>query len=240
MPVLLLARGDADARELLKKAIEARYGHRPPVIESLRIDFTGRTRAKVGPLTTWVPVEVTTQVKLPSAMRWDFVAKPAGVAVRRGVESYDGSVLRTLRGNGTPHIVEEQRVIDAAQKRLWAIAALLLTPLGDHFVELSLTGENAFAAKNTQLDIAVEVQLKPDYRIDHVNVRAFNVDNNAEQMLSISAVDELTEFGEFLLPKKITAMWGEQPWFEVEPAQAKNNPDIAESVFTLDAEAEAS
>lgn len=235
MPVLLLARGDAAARDMLKRAIEVRYGHRPPVIESLRLDFKGRARVKVGPIPTWVPLEITAQFKLPDAMRWDFVAKPAGVAVRRGVESYDGTTLRTLRGNGKPDTIEEQPVIDAAQKRLWAIAALLLTPLGDHFVELSTIGERAFAAKNTQLDIAVDVYLKEDDRIDYVAIDAFNADVKEQQRLYLSAEDELLSLDEFVIPKKIAAKWGDTPWFEVEPAEAKNNPTIGEDVFTLGA-----
>ena len=147
MPVLLLARGDEDARELLKKAIEARYGHRPPAFDTLRIDFTGKSITKIGPLSTWVPVDLTAQFSLPSAMRWDFVVKPVGVALRRGTESYDGKLLRSLRGTGQPDVITDQDRVDSARRRLWAIAALLLTPLGDMFVELSRVDDLTFSAK---------------------------------------------------------------------------------------------
>lgn len=234
MPVLLLARGDQEARDLLKKAIEARYGHRPPLIGSLRIDFDGRTRAKVGPLTTWVPVEVTAQFRFPDAMRWDFIAKPAGVPVRRGTESYDGSNLRSLRGNGSPQIIEEEDIMQAAQRRLWAIAALLLTPLGDHFVELSRVDDLCFEAKNTQLDAAVQVQLDDEHRIAAVKVDALNTDTQQRQTLKLTAEHELATFDDLLLPKKITAHWDDAPWFEVSPSKAANNPEMEDAVFTLD------
>ncbi len=56
MPVLLLARGDQESKALLRRAIEARYGLGPPVLETLKLQLKGRARAKVGPVTTWVPL----------------------------------------------------------------------------------------------------------------------------------------------------------------------------------------
>lgn len=48
MPVLLMARGDQSARLALGRAIEARYGMRPPVLDTLQVDFAGRAYVKVG------------------------------------------------------------------------------------------------------------------------------------------------------------------------------------------------
>lgn len=237
MPVLLMARGDKDARDLLKKAIEARYGHRPPIIESLRVDFNGRTRAQVGPLSTWVPVEVTARFRFPDAMRWDFVAKPAGFPVRRGVESYDGDRLRSVRGSAKPDIIEDENIVASAQKRLWAIAALLLTPLGDHFVELSQIDDLSFAAKNTQIGVTVQVKVKPDYRLDCVQVKAVNPDNQQMQTLKLTAERELVVFDDLMLPGKVSLFWDDTPWFEVTPSAATNNPDMGTEEFTLGGEA---
>ena len=68
MPVLLLAQGDAEARDLLRKAIEARYGPRPPALDSLKIDFNGRTRIKVGPVMTWVPRAPSRRAAIPALL----------------------------------------------------------------------------------------------------------------------------------------------------------------------------
>ena len=81
MPVLLLAQGDTTSKDMLRHAIEARYGLRPPVLESLQIDFKGRVRAKLGPINTWVPVEATAYFNFPTSMRWDFSVKAAGVQI---------------------------------------------------------------------------------------------------------------------------------------------------------------
>lgn len=239
MPVLLLARGDAAARDLLRKAIEARYGTRPPAFDSLKINFAGRVHIRIGPIKTWVPLDVMTQFILPNKMRWDFTAKPAGVPVRRGVEAYDGTDLRTLAGN-KPKLNPDEQAASSLQRRLWAIAALLLTPLGDSFVELSTNGERELIARNTQIDAAVRVRLMPDpddNRLEAVSVLCFNPDQNAQQQFILRPSAELASFDGLLLPTKVSAYWDDSQWFEMEPTSAESDPNIAANVFTLDAEA---
>lgn len=232
MPVLLMARGDKEARELLKRAVEARYGPRPPVIESLTIDFTGRVRTKIGPISTWVPLDVRAQFRLPDAMRWDFTAKPAGVPMHRGVEAYDGQILRTMR-SGNVISVTDSVYVESFQKRLWAIAALLLMPLSDHFVNLTTVNELTFSAENTQMNVAVQVHLQDTDWVDAVIVDCFNADKNAVQRFSLRAEPEQVSFDDLLLPKKISAFWDDNPWFEVVPIAATNNPEILDREFTL-------
>jgi hypothetical protein len=236
MPVLLLARGEEEARDLLRKAIEARYGARPPAFDSLRIDFEGRVHARLGPIKTWVPLDVTSQFILPTSMRWDFTAKPAGVPVRRGVESYDGTALRTMSG-GKPVINEDPDAVVSLQKRLWAIAALLLTPLGDSFVELGTDGPDVLTARNTNLDATVSIRISTEtYQILEVFVPCMNADAGKEQTFILRPGTELISLDELLLPTKISAFWDEDPWFEVEPVSAENDPDIPASVFSLGTE----
>ena len=238
MPVLMLARGDKDARDLLRRAIEARYGTRPPAFDSLKIDFKGRAHTRIGPIKTWVPLDVTMQINLPNQMRWDFTAKPAGVPVRRGVEAYDGTHLRTQNG-GKPTIIPDDSKVSSLQRRLWAIAGLLLTPLGDHFVELQANGERAFTARNTQVDAAVDVALfdEGDDRIKEISVSCINPDSNNQERFIIRPSLELASFDGLLLPTKIDAFWDDAPWFEMEPTAAESDPDIEDSVFTLGTEA---
>ena len=98
MPVLLLARGDQESKALLRRAIEARYGLGPPVLETLKLQMKGRVRAKVGPVTTWIPLEVTAYFKFGFSARWDYTARPVGVAVSSGTEAFDGdNVVSTAR-----------------------------------------------------------------------------------------------------------------------------------------------
>ena len=233
MPVLLLAQGDAEAKDLLRKAIEARYGLRPPALESLQIDFKGRVRAKVGPVTTWLPVDATAYFQFPTSMRWDFTVKPMGVPVQRGLDAFDGTTYRRLRGSNTPQVISDETQVTSVQRRLWAIAALFLTPLGDHFVKLSATGSHSLDATNTTLDDTVSLYLRPDNTLDYVQVACLNPDSNQQQTFTLRLSTDQAPVNEFMLPRKISAFWDDAPYFEVEPVRVDSSPQFTEALFTL-------
>jgi hypothetical protein len=236
MPVLLLAYGDPKAKDLLRHAIEARYGARPPVLESLKLDFKGRARARVGPVTAWVPVEATAYFQFPNAMRWDFVVKPMGLPVQRGVESLHENVYRVSRGK-SPQIVTDQAQIVYLRRRLWAIAALLLTPLGESFVKLSATDSqpHSFQVTNTRIDDTVSLSLRADYTVESVQATCLNPETQRDQRFIMRLSEALIELDELLLPEKIEVLWDNDPSYEIEATDAVINPPLAASIFTLEA-----
>lgn len=235
MPALLLAQGDPQAKNLLRQAIEARYGITPPVIESLQIEFKGRVRTKLGFVSTWVPVDATAYFRFPNHMRWDFTARPLGVPVRRGVEAFDGSTYRSGRG-GAPTVEMDEQKTSSTRRQLWAIAGLLLTPLGEHFVKLTSGNENCFEATNTQLNDAVSVYLRPSKTIDYLQVTCWNPETNREEAFYLRLSEEQKPVNGFMLPTKISAFWGDNAFYEVEPAKVENNPEISDTVFDLSEE----
>lgn len=233
MPVLLLARGDAQAKELLRRAIQARYGVAPPAIDSLKIDFKGRVRAKVGPITTWVPVDIMAQFRFPSAMRLDFMVRPIGATVQRGVDGFDGTTYRTMRGSASPDVIEDAEAIRSLRSRLWAIAAVLLTPLGDHFVELKAGEESSFQAVNTQFADSVQLHLRADHSLQRVEVTCRNPDTERQELFSLRLSEDQSPVDNLMLPCKVSAFWDDSPYFEVEPVRVETNPAIADEVFSL-------
>lgn len=233
MPVLLLAQGDASAKDLLRNAIEARYGTRPPALDSLKIDFKGRTRVKVGPVNTWVPLDMVAYFRFPTAMRWDFVAKPMGLAVQRGIDSFDGETYRSNRGGKAPTVVEDAEIISSMRRRLWAVASILLTPISDMFVKLEATGANSLIATNTKLDDSAELFMRDDHGIDHVKVNTLNPDTGNVQDYFVRLSTELTNVDDLLMPSKISMFWDDKPSFEIEPVKIESNPTIDDTVFTL-------
>lgn len=234
MPVLLLAYGDPKAKDLLRRAIEARYGVLPPVLDALRLDFRGRARAKVGPVTAWVPLEATAYFRFPDAMRWDFVIKPLGLSVQRGVEALHENVHRVLRGKQAV-IVSDPTQLAYLRRRLWAVAALLLTPLGDSYVKLSLNDgvSGSFQVTNTHIDDTVNVYLHPDFTMESVQVDCVNPDTNRQQRFIMRLSPEQLVLDELLLPRKIEVFWDQEPAFEIEPVRVEKNPVLAKSIFTL-------
>lgn len=235
MPVLLLSYGDPQAKDILRRAIEARYGARPPVLDSLKLFFKGRTRVKVGPVRTWVPVEVEAYFDFPKAMRWDFKVKPLGLAVQKGVESFDGTVYRSLRGGQSPTIIDDEDQLHSLQRRLWAVASILLTPLSNPYVKLELKETNAITAINTQLDDPADLFMRENSTLDYVQVPSIDPDGkNRNFILRLS--EEQQTINELIIPKQIKAFWDDDAYFEIEPTQAESNPDLPETIFTLASE----
>ncbi len=234
MPVLLLARGDAQAKDQLRRAIEARYGFSPPAIDSLKIDFKGRARVRVGPITTWVPLDIRAQFRFPNAMRLDFIVRPAGVALQRGIDAFDGSTYRTVRGgnNTTPSVIDDSDAIHSYRSRVWAIAALFLTPLGEHFVELK-SAENCFSARNTLFDDSVSLYVRGDHSLERVEVMCQNPDSQQNELFSLQVSEEQAPIEGLMLPSKVRTFWDKTPYFEVEPVRVEANADISDDVFSL-------
>jgi len=237
MPVLLLAQGDQEAKTLLRNAIEARYGLRPPAIDSLKIDFNGRSKVKVGPVNTWVPLELTAYFAFPTAMRWDFVAKPMRLPVQRGIEAYDGEFYRSARGNKQPTIIQDEAQIQSVRQRLWAIASVLLTPLSDLFVQLKFTGDNSLEAINTKLDDSAHIFTRDNHTIERVQVTCLNPDKGEVDDYIIKLSEEQKHINELIIPAKLSMYWGDDLTFEIEPQAVENNPAIPEDVFRIEDEA---
>jgi hypothetical protein len=233
VPVLLLAQGDATSKDMLRRAIEARYGLRPPALENLRIDFKGRLRAKLGPIVTWVPVDATACFNFPTSMRWDFAVKAAGVQLGSGVEAFDGSSYRSARGRKETGMITDPNLISSMQRRLWAIAALMLTPLGEHFVKLQTVGDHVLEVTNTQINASILLHLRPDNTLDYVEVDCLNPDADKQQKFTLRLSEEQALVDELMLPSKISAFWDGDSYFEVEPQKADTNPQFSESMFAL-------
>ncbi|MEP6989082.1 MAG: hypothetical protein ABI970_25995 [Chloroflexota bacterium] len=232
MPVLLLAQGDAQAKDLLRKAIHARYGLRPPALDSLHINFKGRARAKLGPVNMWVPVEAIGRFCFPDKMRWDFAVKAVGVQLNSGTESFDGTTYHTTRKSKSVGSDEKQQA-ESMQHRLWAIAAVMLTPLGEMFVKLKYNTANELEACNTRFNGAVNLHLRADQTLNYVETSCQNPDSGRQEMFTLRLSDELVSFGDLILPSKISAFWNNESYFEIEPMDAAANVTIEDDVFAL-------
>ena len=233
MPVLLLCQGDPEAKDLLRRAIESRYGINPPAIESLRIDFTGRARIKLGPIRTWVPVEATASFVFPTHLRWDFVVKPLGLSIQRGIEAFDGSTYRMARGNNLANQLKQTDIIASARGRLWSMAAILLTPMSDHYIKISNCGEYCIEAANTELKDSVRLELRDNYTIDFAQVECLNPDTNRLQQHTLQLADEQNPIGDLMLPAKVSAYWDDELFYEMEPVAVDLNAEFDEDWFSL-------
>ncbi len=226
MPVLLLAQGDAPSKDMLRKAIDARYGLRPPALETLKVKLNGSIPARIGPIKAAVNFEATTYFSFSRAMRWDFRANLFGIQVSSGREAFDGV---SYHGKATS---EDSQLVMSMKHRLWAVAALLLTPIGEQFSKIRATGEYQLTATHTQLGSEAMLQLRPGYLVESVSTTCFNPATKREQVFKLLLSDKQISVNDLILPSHISAFWDAEPYFEAEPTQAEVNPTIADNVFT--------
>jgi hypothetical protein len=237
MPVLLLCQGDENAKNMLRRAIEARYGINPPALESLHLTFKGSISYKIGPVSTRVPLTVQARFRFPTYLRWDFVVKPMKLPVQRGIEAFDGQVYRSTRGNNqTPDEVVDPAVVASVRSRLWAMASILLTPLSDHYIKITNCGDNCLQAENTKLNDAVKLYVNEDGTINYAEIHCLNPDTEKYQTMTLRLEDGQAPVDNLMLPKKISAYWDDDFAYEMKPEAARMNPTIDTELFTLEQE----
>lgn len=237
MPVLLLARGDKEGRDLLRKALEARYGLGAPAIDTLKIQFEGRIRTRLGPITTWVPLETTTYFAFPGRGRWDFSLRAAGVPLRSGANAFDGTAYRKRQRHNDVEIVTDPELVRAARLWLYTASGILLTPLAEQFIELRGTGARSFEAINLETRDSILVTLREDYTVNTVSTTCPNPEqDNREQLFTFQTTDSQVVVNDLMLPAKITTMWDNMEENEVKPMAVELNPPLSNTLFTLESE----
>ena len=233
MSVLLLARGDSLAKDLLRAAIEARYGFSPPVLESLQLEVKGRMRTRFGPVSRWLAFSAGITVKLPLSFHYEYTLRLSGVPVRRSTQAYDGMVLRRDEG-GEPTVVTESQVIQSVQQRLWAGLTLLLMPLTEGHVTLHAPGEHLIEATNGDTADTTLIVLNDDYSVQYVQTVAYNPQAEENQVFKLTLSPRYVNVGGLPLPETVTCSWDDEPFLEIEPVEALLNPALDDALFILD------
>lgn len=233
MAILLLSQGEPEAREMLRQTLQARYGISPPAIECLEMHFKGRARTRFGPITTWVPLDLEARFNFPNAMRWDFSVKPAGVTVQRGVEAFDGQTYRRMRGDGPIETITDTTLLHSLQHRLWAMGAVLLSPLTEHFVHVTRQNDNVFEAQNTQMNTTAALHLRPDRSLDSVSTHCLNTETEQLQNFTMRLSEEQIPVNEIIFPRQISAYWDAEIAFEVDVTEINNTTSLDPNIFTL-------
>ena len=235
MSVLLLARGDSLAKDLLRSAIEARYGLNPSPLNSLQLEVKGRMRARLGPVSGWLPFGATLTYKLPLSFHYDYTVRMSGVPVRHSVQAYDGMVLRREEG-GEPTVLTDPQLIHSVQQRLWTAIAALLTPLTESNVTLHAPADYMIEATNAETDDTALIVLNEDYSIEYVQSTAYNPQDEETQVFKLVLSERQVAIGSVLLPEMLTCLWDDEPFLELEPVDAILNPALDDELFLLDEE----
>ncbi len=233
MPVLLLARGDQESRNLLRRAIEARYGLGPPAIESLKLELKGRVRTKIGPVAAWIPLEGIAYFKFPFSVRWNYTTHTAGLVRSDNADGFDGSVCRQRHGSQT-RVFADAASVASARAQLWALSGLLLMPLSEPYVELRASGAHSLDAVNHDCTVTAHLQLNEDYSLGFATTECLNPATRRQQTFALRLNEGQKVVGGLMLPGKITLERDNHAEMEVTPVAAEINPPLDEAIFRLE------
>lgn len=232
MPVLLLAQGDTQSKDMLRRAFEARYGFGAPSLDTIRADLKGRVRAHLGPLSTWLPVDVTIAFQLPTQVRWEIVTRPVGVPLTAAALGFDGNQMFERKGGDvtTDDSLARQRSLHA---QIWAASCILLTPLTDDTVSLRAIDQRSFAATHNATGSVSTLVFNEDYTLASVSVQCLNVNAGREQTFSLTCSEGQMLVNDFNLPRKMVLAWDNEVEYELTPIRCEVNAPFEASYFRL-------
>jgi hypothetical protein len=230
MSFLSLSRGDPQARDLLQRAIRARYGLRPLPLDSVRLWMTGKGK---GPLGLLMTVKVTVSFIPGSHWRWDQTSSLLGITIGSLTTAFDGGTSYERRGR-TVTPANEPTVVQGARCRMWAESASMLTPLTAPDVTLKAVDERTFQVMpGPKSSDAATIRLNADDTVAAVEASCYHAGQKCEKLLAIRPEGGLQTLDGFTVPRQIVYQWsGERPQrFNVIRAEA--NPKIPLTEFTM-------
>jgi len=227
---LSLARGDQSARALLQRAIKARYGPRPVVLNSLRVTMTAQSKGLFG-----IPMRETVQMAFVDVTHWQRKATRKWLFLNRGseVESYDGGAVYFGEGSNI-QTTTEPLVVESVRRRLLATRAMLLTPLTQEGNTLKSLDNHTFQAyPDDAPGDAITIRLNPDDTVAAVECNRYNRLTQQRQLFVLRPAVELQTINDTVIPKTLTYLWGDNPPTTYQIEAVEVNPKIPLTEFTL-------
>lgn len=230
MSFLSLSKGDPAARELLQRAIRARYGIRPVPVDNLRIWLS---RPDKGPL--GLPVRLSRTLSFSGATHWrqDDAQKLFGPSVKQVTASFEPLACYEKIGRAVKRL-DNADVLRAARRFVWNHIAFMLTPLTMEGVTLKLVDDNSFQAiRDADTTAIATISLDGS---DGINVQGEAYHPLAGQITKMKLCGQgpLQTFEGLAIPDQLVYQWGDEQPETFTVTKVAVNPDIPKSEFALD------
>lgn len=237
MAFLMLAQGDPIGKDLLKKLVDARFGSSPPGMDTLRVTFKGRSRARIGPLPLWARVNAVATYEFPRKMKWEFKVRVLGLLRSSYTTSFDGEAVYEVDRLKVKKLTDEMNVRSAWQ-RAWSETVFFISPLiADHEVRVESVGSRGFRVLAPgSPDIAAHVRLNDDNRIGDIEIERVDPADGQSKVQRIRPLGELKHIDGLNLPETIQRFWDNEMFMELSPVKVELNPQLEASEFTLESE----
>jgi hypothetical protein len=229
MAFLSLSRGDPAARELLERAIRARYGLRPPALDSRRIWMTARGK---GPLGLPVSIHTTAAYIFPNQWRWEQTRKLFGLTLGSSLATLDRATYYEQTKSETTK-TDDPRTVDGMRKRLWAEIVFSLTSLTLPGMTLKSVDDSTFTAmRDVEPEAVATIHLNADDSIS-VETAYYQPAQKQDVPFKMTSQGGLQTLEGFVVPKQIIYQWGTGPGEVFTIVKAEANPTLPPDEFEL-------
>jgi len=232
MQVLLLSRGDAAAKDLLRRALAARYGFGAPALDTLKLTFKGRARVKVARMMTWVPLEASVYFRLPISARWEFSMRPVGLPINAAVHAFDGERYRKKHGDRV-EVLDSPALYNAMRDQVWASTLMMLSPMAEPEVEVKREGERTLTATRLDSGTSVKLFLNDDYTLEHLEFPTVDPETAESKLYRLNFNRQQIEVDGIAMPSMITMLWNDEPQYELIPLAAEINATLSDAKFQI-------
>ena len=166
-PTCRLADLPAETPPVITRALEAVFGDEVPLPESIQLKGTGRTRVKLGFITTGLRLRAEITYDFPDRRvgefadraHWDSTVTFLGLLVGAIHQAYDGEV--GYQKVGTRERLSDERMTESLRRRLWAESIALLFPLVGLKIEVRDETDHSAVLVSEDGDL-VTVEFDPD------------------------------------------------------------------------------
>jgi hypothetical protein len=230
MPVLLLCQGDDQAKAWLRRGIERLYGPTPPLIEGLHVHLTGHALGHVGPLPTRTPVEMTATRCEDGRLRLDLAHKPRGRQARLTIEAFDGQTYRLAQGDETT-VHPGGLYATSLRRRLWAMQALTLTPLGAPELMLSTIKTKEVSVRHRETEDEMLVEFREDGDVARVAIECTHPMSGTAQIFSLEPASQVLRQDGMAYPAGLRMIWDRQPMLELTTQTIDQDPETGDAYY---------
>lgn len=230
MSILLLCKGDENAKDLLRNSITTHYGDRPLAFDAVHIHTSGRILHRIGPLTLWLSLELDTYFQFPFRFRQDYQLSLLKIPVLKQSESFDSNTYYLKNRNSPATSSIDNDYLKSVKQRLWAYSAMMLMPLSETFVELNYVDDSCIIAHNTQTEMSAKVCFYPNHQLKEIVVSS----RGRTDLFRIALSEETDLIDGKKVYKHLVVGWNDQTQYTLHTKQVDFIEKFEDSRFTLE------
>ncbi|GEM_PF-2818753 len=231
MAILLLCRGNEQAKAMLRHALTTHYGPNPVGYESVRMLATGRVKQTISRFNIWLSLQLDTHFLFPHQFRQDYKITFWQIPLLNKSEAFDG-VKHYQKNRNQPAIITSapDPYLELVQLRLDTFSSLLLLPLNEIEIVLSYVDDHQILVTNTRTQTQTKLLFYDNFQVKQIITIIQG--NPAEFRMDLSR--EVIDNNSVKIFKEIKIFWNGVFRYELYPTDIQFIDEMTDKPFVLD------